>query len=146
MVQARHAPEAPVGTLAAGDGPALAAAEHLLFAFAPAARLVASRWPVDQIWRANQGDMPEDRPLALEPRGARLLVHRDGEGDVAWFRLARADFALLRALHAGDTLGRALCFARAAEPAFDPLPLLRALIQAEVLLDAVLLMPLERIR
>jgi hypothetical protein len=42
----------------------------------PSLQLVASRWPIERIWRANQPDGNNDEAINLDAGGARLLVFR----------------------------------------------------------------------
>jgi hypothetical protein len=82
----------------------------------PAARLVASRYPVAAIWQANQ---EEDVPLVdLDAGGDWLAVSRR-ELQVEIVRLAPGELALLAALRDGMSLGEACEAALAAEPALE---------------------------
>jgi hypothetical protein len=82
----------------------------------PALRLVASRWPILDIWQANQA---EDVPrIRLEERRAWLAVLRRGL-QPAVEPLSAGEFALLDAMQARLTLGEACAAAAAAEPALE---------------------------
>jgi hypothetical protein len=82
----------------------------------PAARLVASRYPVLAIWEANQADEPG--VVDLDAGGDWLIVLRDGlERKIA--RATAGEFALLGALAQDMTLGEACEAAVAAEPQLD---------------------------
>jgi len=82
----------------------------------PAARLVASRYPVLAIWEANQAEDPG--VVDLDAGGDWLVVHRR-ELQVEMLRSTPGEFALLAALRDGMTLGEACEAALAAEPALD---------------------------
>lgn len=142
LVEAAMAPEA------AGQGADIPSypdeADHLVLALAPCVHLVAAAWPVERIWRANQPGAVEDGAIALQPQDTHLLVQRDGEGDVGWLHLDRAQMVLLHAIDAGRTLARACRLARMIDPDLDAFPLLRALSRAGLLLGAVSPGPSER--
>jgi len=82
----------------------------------PAARLIASRYPVLAIWEANQADDPG--VVDLDAGGDWLIVFRDGL-DPAITRVSPGEFALLSALAQHMTLGEACEAAVAAEPQLD---------------------------
>ena len=82
----------------------------------PAARLVASRYPVLAIWQANQADEPG---LVDLDAGADWLVVLRRELEVEILRSTQGEFALLAALRDGMALGEACEAALAAEPALD---------------------------
>jgi hypothetical protein len=82
----------------------------------PAARLIASRYPILAIWEANQSDDPGT--VELDAGGDWLIVFRDGlERQI--LRLSPGEFALLGALAQGMTLGEACEAAVAAQPQID---------------------------
>lgn len=82
----------------------------------PAARLVASRYPVLAIWEANQAEEPG---LVDLDAGADWLVVLRREVQVEILRSTPGEFALLAALRDGMALGEACEAALAAEPALD---------------------------
>jgi hypothetical protein len=88
----------------------------LVLRWQPAARRVASPYPVFAIWRANlQDDPPEVR---LDAGGEQMLVvQRDG--DVVVEPIGPAEHALLHALGMGQPLGDALAAALEVETSFD---------------------------
>lgn len=139
--EARHADDPPPAGRLEPD--MLGDPTRLAFATAPCVRFVASRWPVDQIWRANQGD-DRGEPVALEARGARLLVLRDADDEVGWLPLPHAAFVFTRAIAAGHSLSVAADMAMAADATFAPVPLLQALLAHGVVVDAVVLASPER--
>jgi hypothetical protein len=82
----------------------------------PAARLVASRYPILAIWEANQAEDPE---LVDLDAGADWLVVFRRDLEVEILRSGPGEFALLAALRDGMTLGDACGAALAAEPGLD---------------------------
>lgn len=134
--EARHAPDAAT---ARGGRARLAAtpAERLVVTLAPCVRFLASSWPVDQIWRAHQGGAPAAR-LVLESRGVALVVLRDAADEAGWLALPRAEFAFVRAIARGQTVGRAGALAASIDPGFDPTPLLQALFSMGVVTDVAI--------
>ena len=82
----------------------------------PAARLIASRYPILAIWEANQAEDPE--LVDLDAGSEWLIVFRnDLERQI--LRLTPGEFALLGALAQGMTLGEACEAAVAAQPQID---------------------------
>lgn len=110
----------------AADDPALDAAalasvpaEHyaaLRFVLRPSCRFVASPYPVERIWLANQADAAET--IDLGAGGAALLVMRR-DFDVMLLELEPSEFAFLAALDAGKTVEAAFADAVAQAPGFD---------------------------
>lgn len=98
------------------------APEHyasLVFATHPAARLVASNYPLLAIWKAHQPLSPTaSEPLCLDSGPSRvLLIRRDDHVEMR--ELCEADCALLQALMSGATLGDAVDSALAVDAAAD---------------------------
>jgi hypothetical protein len=82
----------------------------------PAVRLIASRYPILDIWQANQAqDVPS---VDLDAGGDWLIAFRDGL-EQRIFSCTAGEFALLGALAQGMTLGEACEAALAAEPRLD---------------------------
>ena len=106
--------------------------EWLVFDFHPACRFVRSRYPIVQIWRANQPDTLSDEVIDLDAGGDNVLVLRTPEC-VEFHRLPPARFALFEALSRGETLGAALERAQAVESEFDPGDALRHLLELRIL-------------
>lgn len=81
-------------------------ASRLVFRFHPACGYLASQWPIDHIWQANQ---PEslDQSVDLDVGGVRLEVSRCADG-VVFRTLDEAEFSFRRALAGGAPLGVAL--------------------------------------
>ncbi len=101
----------------------------------PSCRLVQSPFPVDRIWQAHERSDDAIETVDLSVGGARLLVHRQDD-NVAWLRLDNdADLALIAALCAGEGLRGAVAAAAGHDAAWDPTPLLAALIAADLLVS-----------
>jgi hypothetical protein len=90
--------------------------ENARLALHPAARLIASRYPILAIWEANQDE--EVPSVDLAAGGDWLLVIRQDLERVVE-RLSVGEFALLGALAQQMTLGEACEAALAAEPRLD---------------------------
>jgi hypothetical protein len=99
---------------------------HLVLRLDPSLALVASPWPIDRIWRANQPDADPGVTVDLAAGGVRLEVRRLGDDPV--FRLIDAPtFAFRRALLDGDHLEAAATAALEEDAAFDLTAAIRAL-------------------
>jgi hypothetical protein len=89
-----------------------------VFALDPSLSLVASPWPIDRIWRANQPEADPDATVDLSAGGVHLEVRR--VGDKVGFRgLDRGVFAFRHALAKGHRLAEAAGWGLAADEAFD---------------------------
>jgi hypothetical protein len=132
MTRAMHAPDAVRFDPAALGRLAPAALGRLVLRLDPSCTLLASRWPVDAIWGAGQGNA--DTAGAVDPDGGsvRLEVRRAG-GDVVLRPLPQGRFAFRCALAAGRTLEGAVEAALDADPALDLAVEIRALLQEELL-------------
>ena len=84
----------------------------------PAARLVASAYPVLRIWQAHQAHHDPDFTVSLDEGGSRLLVLRR-DLEIEFVLLADAEDRWLRALASGATLADATLAALDRDPAFD---------------------------
>ena len=134
MNAALHAPDAPAlepEALRALDPAALA---RLTLRLDPSATLLASRWPVDAIWRANQAGADPALTVDLDAGGAWLEIRRVGD-DVVLRALPPAVFALRAALAAGRALEDAVEGALHADPTFDLAGEIRALLDERLLVD-----------
>jgi hypothetical protein len=122
---ALHAPaEAPLAAEAfAGVAPA--DYPRLVFRLQPSLRLIASAWPIDLIWRANQPGVEDS--VDLDQGGCRLEIRQLGE-EVVFRRLEPAEFDLRDRLAGGRPLEAALASVLKADPMFDPAMALRRLI------------------
>ncbi len=98
----------------------------------PSLTLLASAWPVDRIWRANQPDADPATVVDLDAGGARLAVWRQGE-DVVFRALTPGTSAFLGELHDGRPLDAAAEAALALDRGFDLAAALAALFRDEVL-------------
>jgi Putative DNA-binding domain len=86
----------------------------------PSARWLGSRWPVLDVWLANQPDAAPDAldRLRLDAGGSELIVvQRDLE--IEFRRLGRGESRWLRRLAADATFAEALADALGVEPEFD---------------------------
>lgn len=91
---------------------------RLLLRLDPSLALLASPWPVDRIWRANQPTAEDGAGVDLASGGVWLEVRRDG-GDAALRRIDGGTFAFRRALAGGQRLEEAAAAALEADAAFD---------------------------
>jgi len=132
MNAALHAPDAlPLEpeALRALDPAALA---RLTLRLDPSVTLLASRWPVDAIWDANQAGVDPAPRVDLDAGGVWLEIRRR-DGDVVRRALPRAVFAFRAALAEGRALEDAVEGALDADPAFDLAGEIRALLDERLL-------------
>jgi len=130
MNAALHAPDAaPLDPEALRALPPAALAP-LMLRLDPSVTLLASRWPLDAIWRANQPEA--DGAADLAAGGVRLEIRRLGE-DVVFRALPPGTFALRAALGAGRPLEDAVERALGEDPAFDLAGEIRALLDERLL-------------
>jgi hypothetical protein len=101
------------------------------FTLDPSLTLLASPWPIDRIWRAQQPGAGDD-VVDLHAGGVWLEVRRLGE-DVVLRSLSPAAWTLRRALADGRCLADAVAAASGEDPAFDLVPALHALFEDHVL-------------
>jgi hypothetical protein len=106
--------------------------ERLMFEFHPACRFVQSRYPIMQIWRANQPETASDEVIDLDAGGDNVLVLRTPEC-VELHRLPPGRFVLFEALSRGESLGTAFERAQALESEFDLGAALRHLVELRAL-------------
>jgi len=104
--------------------------ETMDLALHPSVTLLESPWPVDAVWRANQGE--NDSVVDLDGGGVRLCVGRLGD-EVVFRALTPAAFAFRRALAGGGRLAAALETALAVEPGADLAALVREALDEAVL-------------
>jgi hypothetical protein len=102
------------------------AVPRLVFTLDPSLTLLASSWPIDRIWDANQPGAAPDTIVDLGAGGACLQVRRDGD-DVSMRGLDPATHAFRAALAAEATLGDAAVAATEAAGEFDLATALQAL-------------------
>jgi hypothetical protein len=116
--EAFHAADAPpldAARLAAMSEEEVAA---LRFRLHPAARLVASRYPVLAIWETNQEGAPAEGEVCLDAGADWLLIARRSLARTIE-RLTPGEHALLAALGSGAPLAEACEAAAAASPDID---------------------------
>lgn len=124
----------------AGDAPPLAAtalvtlpAEEVgraVLGLDPSLSLIASRWPIDRMWRANQPDADPETRIALDQGRVWIEVRRLGD-DVVFRTLEAGTFAFRAALLRKQPLEAAADAGLAADSAFDLPGALRALFDEE---------------
>ena len=103
----------------------------LRFNCQPAARIIASTYPILSIWQFCQSPADDLRPDLDQP-GERVLIARP-ELDVYMRRLGPGEYALLQALFAGAIFEQACAQALDAEPACDVPGLFATLAQEQIL-------------
>lgn len=136
MNEAAHAPHErpiPPGTL---RGLTPHQVPQLTFVFHPSCRIVTSRFPVHDIWRAHQDPNPSFEAVDLSVGPVLLFVLRDADCDVVWRQLSPAGSCFIRSLRAGQRLGPAYDDSRQRSADFDPIVLLSDLIRIGALVDA----------
>jgi hypothetical protein len=106
--------------------------DGLTLCFDPSVALLASPWPVDAVWRANQPDADGDAVVDATTGPVALEVRRLGD-DVVIRRLDAARHAFRRALLDGEGLGAAATAGATADAAFDLGRALRELFDDTVL-------------
>jgi hypothetical protein len=123
---AYHAAPAPI--LAASEIAAVPPADlpRLRLRFNPSVSLLASPYPVDQIWQANQPGTDADAIVDLDAGASHLMTFRR-YGDAVWERLSPASYAFRVCLASGDPLERAAEAALALDENLDLAGELRAL-------------------
>lgn len=94
----------------------VAAASRLRAVLAPACAVLASRWPLHQLWAVHQDDYAGAMAVAWRPE--RVLVWREGYVPRA-SPLDPAPYAFLEAARGGRSLEEALAGALHADPHFD---------------------------
>jgi hypothetical protein len=99
----------------------------LRFDVHPACKLVSSEFPIVTIWRANQDDRDGMEVIDLCQGADSVLVRRNDAG-IELRRLPPADFAFLRSISRGNTLGDALQVALGVAAEFDLAKALRQLV------------------
>jgi hypothetical protein len=115
---ALHAADEPSALPAALTHVRAADRPHLVFRLQPSLRLLASAWPVDRVWAANQPGGDSEQTIDIGAGGVQLEVRRQGDS-VAFRRLAAAPFAFRQALARRQTLASAAAAALASDPSFD---------------------------
>jgi uncharacterized protein len=112
------APEAP-----AFDAQALRSVDpahyaDLQFELHPTCRLLSSRYPLLDIWRANQGGCTAEKIIDLRSSETRVLVQRAARA-IVFHALSAPEFALFDSMSRGSCLGAALEAAQDIDGDFD---------------------------
>src|SRR3989442_666340 len=109
-----------------------AALARLTLRLDPSVTLLASRWPVDAMWDANQAGVDPAPTVDLDAGGVWLEIRRRDD-DVVRRALPPAVFAFRAALAEGRALEDAVEGALDADPAFDLAGEIRALLDERLL-------------
>ncbi len=131
----------PLGAEALRAAPPEKAADLVLHLRASLS-LLASPWPIDRIWRANQPEADPEARVDLGAGGVSLEIRRMGD-EVIFRALRVGTFAFRHALAAGRRLEVAAEAAASADPSFDLAPELAALLE-EGLVTGLSLSPSTR--
>jgi hypothetical protein len=137
---ARHADEArPLDAARLSSMPA-EALPRLVFRLDPSVSFLASPWPIDRIWRANQDDARGDDAVELDGGGAHLEI-RTRHGEVVLRALTASRLAFRRALGEGATLEHAAQIALAMDQGFDLTLEIHDLLREELPIDVTIAGP-----
>jgi hypothetical protein len=107
----------------------------LRFRLQPAARLLASPYPILRIWQVTQTDGRGDQSVSLSEGPVYLKVEREAF-QVVLQPLKVGEYVLLQRLNMGETLTEAHAWATDAEPSFDLGTTLRRLVAQGTLSEA----------
>jgi hypothetical protein len=122
-----------VARLAEVDG---ADYESLSFELHPTAQLVASPFPVIDLWRANRDADASESELAIDlASGAQHVLLLRREIEVELLRLTAAEFQFLESLRQGQGLPDAIAAATAHDQGFDAAAALPRFVQLGVIID-----------
>ena len=132
--QAFHAADAGGINIEALASIAVTHAETLRFDFNPAAQLIASDYPILQIWQANQDGYDGDDIISLDDTGVRLLVNRI-DYEIQFSRLSQGGYVLLEQLSENAAFACACEAALKVEPQLNLAESLFHFIQQRVLVD-----------
>jgi len=108
--------------------------EQLNFHLHPATRLMASQFPIHQIWETNQEGFTGGPAVDLDSGGVCLLVRRNGYQAVLQ-PLAQGEWSFLNSCQAGDDLSQATSNARKMDPHFDIGVTLKQCVADSILVD-----------
>lgn len=100
----------------------------------PSLSLIASPWPIDRIWRANQPGADPGATVDLGAGGVCLEIRRRGD-DVVFRALDGGAHALRARWFAGSGLGEAMEAALEADPQFDLARGLRDVLDEGIVID-----------
>jgi hypothetical protein len=112
------APEAPAFDVQALRSIDPARYADLRFELHPACRLLSSRYPLLDIWRANQSGCTAQKIIDLRSGETRVLVQRAARA-IVFHALSGPEFALFDSMSRGSSLGAALEAAQLIDAAFD---------------------------
>ena len=116
--EALHADGVAAITRADLAGLSAADASRLVLTLHPSLRLLASPWPIERIWRANQADGDPNLAIDLDGGGVQLQIHRRGDR-VMLKSLTDCEFAFVHALANGEPLADAADAALRLDLLFD---------------------------
>ena len=106
----------------------------LKFHLHPATRMLASQFPVHQIWETNQEGFAGDQAVNLDRGGVFLLVRRN-DYQAVLNPLTPGEWSFLNACQAGDDLSKASVSGLQADPQFDIGKLLQQYVADSILVD-----------
>ena len=132
--QAFHAADAGSIDMEKFVNNALAHADALRFTVNPAAQLIASDYPILNIWQANQDDYDGDDIISLDDAGVRLLINRI-DVEIEFSQLSLGQYVLLEKLAANSDFSSACEAAIQIEPEMNLAESLFYFIQQRVLTD-----------
>jgi hypothetical protein len=115
----------------------LGAVPHLVFRLDPSVSYVASAWPIDRIWRANQDHPGGVGVVDLDGGGVQLEVRRIGE-DVTMRAVSAPQHAFRRGLLDGLSLERAAATALVLDPLLDLTLEIRQMLEEELAVEFTL--------
>jgi hypothetical protein len=104
---------------------------RLVFRLDPSLSFIASPWPIDRIWRANQDESSGAGVADLHSDGVRLEVRRIGD-DVRMRALGAPRYAFRRTLHDGLPLEQAATAALTLDPLLDLTLEIRQMLEEEL--------------
>lgn len=128
MHELHYQPELPPLDLASLATLPEAARGELGFSLNPACRLLASPYPIDLIWQANQPEIAEPGQIEIDSGAVRLLLRRRS-GTLELQRLDEGGYLLLEQLHEGAPFSAALERVLTAQAGFDAAPFLLQQVQ-----------------
>jgi hypothetical protein len=131
---AYHAPDRPAMSPDRLRSIAAGRCRDLVFATHPSLRLVASRYPLTEIYWATLPDCPPDHRVDIGAGGETVLVIREDDG-VSFRRLGGAERLFLGHLSGGVSVVRAAAAAEREDPDFDLAAALGGLLEAGALVD-----------
>jgi hypothetical protein len=107
---------------------------QLKFHLHPASRLIASPFPIYQIWESNQEGYTGDPAVNLDRGGVLLLVRRN-DYQAVLKPLTEGEWSFLNACQAGDDLSKASGVAQKIDARFDIGKMLQQCVADSILVD-----------